>query len=101
MLKERSTRDPNFWGVIGEIDMDQYEALTGRRLRKVASRLAKEYDDLHNRVKGTRMWATVYDNACFVLSTYGLRAKGAEQAAALQLLTRLRSFAYPESDVTS
>jgi len=101
LLKERSTRDPNFWGVIGEIDMDQYEALTGRRLRKVASRLAKEYDDLHNRVKGTRMWATVYDNACFVLSTYGLRAKGAEQAAALQLLARLRSFAYPESDVTS
>jgi hypothetical protein len=98
LLKDRSARDPNFWGVIGGIDLDQYDAFARRRLERVAPRLIKQYDDLHNRVKGTRMWASVYDNACLVLSSYGRRAKGREQVTAVHLLAKLRSFAYPESD---
>jgi CHAT domain-containing protein len=97
-LKEKSATDPDFWSVVGETELDQYEALAGRKLASVRNQLVKAYEDLHKRVTATRMWASVYDTACLVLPNYATRATGKERAAANELLAQLRRFAHPQED---
>ena len=93
-----STRDPDFWSVVGDIELDQYEALAKRRLAAARPSLEKAYRDLQRRVRSTRMWASVYDTACLVLATYAARATGRERAAAQALLAQLRGFAHPAAE---
>ena len=94
-LQAKSATDPDFWSVVGETEIDQYEALAGRRLAAARKQLEKAYEDLHKRVTATRMWASVYDTACLVLPNYASRATGKERAAANELLAQLRTFAHP------
>ena len=96
-LKAQSATDPNFWSVVGETELDQYEALAARTLAPASTKLAKAYEDLHRRVTAARMWGSVYDTACMVLPTYARRATGRERAAANDLLTLLRSYAHPDA----
>ncbi len=93
-LQAKSTTDPDFWSVVGEIELDQYEALARRNLAAARKQLDKAYEDLHKRVTATRMWASVYDTACLVLPNYASRATGKERAAAHELLAHLRMFAH-------
>jgi tetratricopeptide (TPR) repeat protein len=95
-LKAKSAADPDFWSVVGEAEIDQYEALAGRSLAAARRQLMKAYEDLHKRVTATRMWASVYDTACLVLPNYASRATGKERAAANELLAQLRTFAHPD-----
>jgi hypothetical protein len=95
-LKAEAATDPGFWSVVGEIELDQYEALAKRKLAPARPRLERAYDDLHKRVAATRMWASVYDTACLVLPNYASRATGKEKVAALELLVKLRGLAHPE-----
>ena len=95
-LKARSAADPDFWSVVGETELDQYEALAARKLAPARKQLSRAYEDLHKRVTATRMWASVYDTACLVLPNYASRATGKERAAANELLAQLRSFAHPD-----
>jgi hypothetical protein len=97
-LQARSAEDPDFWSVVGETELDQYEALARRKLAPARRQLARAYEDLHKRVTATRMWASVYDTACLVLPNYASRATGRERAAATELLAQLRSFAHPEEE---
>ena len=57
--------------------------------------LGKAYQDLHTRVQSPKMWVSVYDNACLVLSLYAKRAAGPERTAAETLLATLREYAHP------
>jgi len=57
--------------------------------------LSRAFEDLHQRVTATRMWASVYDTACLVLANYARRTTGKEKAAANELLAQLRTFAHP------
>jgi hypothetical protein len=95
-LQARRVADPDFWSVVGETELDQYEAIAAGRLARARAELTRAYDDLHTRVTATRMWGSVYDTACLVLPNYASRAKGRERTAALDLLARLRLFAHPE-----
>jgi hypothetical protein len=95
-LQAKSTADPDFWSVVGEAELDQYEALARRKLAPAGKGLEKAYEDLHRRVTATRMWASVYDTACLVLPNYASRARGKERAAANELLAQLRRFAHPK-----
>jgi tetratricopeptide (TPR) repeat protein len=95
-LQTKSATDPDFWSVVGETELDQYEALAARKLAPVRKQLSRAYDDLHKRVTATRMWSSVYDTACLVLPNYASRATGKESAAAHELLAQLRSFAHPD-----
>lgn len=95
-LQTRSATDPDFWTVVGETELDQYEAIAARKLAPARRPLSRAYEDLHNRVTATRMWASVYDTACLVLPNYASRATGKERAAANELLAQLRSFAHPD-----
>jgi CHAT domain-containing protein len=97
-LQEKSATDPDFWSVVGETEIDQYEALAGRKLARVHAQLSRAYEDLHKRVTATRMWASVYDTACLVLPNYASRAKGRERTAAMDLLAQLRGFAHPQEE---
>ena len=95
-LKAKSEADPDFWSVVGEVELDQYEALVAHKLWHVRSELSRAYEDLHKRVTATRMWASVYDTACLILPNYAGRANEKEKAAAQELLAQLRSFAHPD-----
>ena len=95
-LKTKSATDPDFWSVVGETELDQYEALARRKLAPVQPKLSKAYEDLHRRVTATRMWVSVYDTACLILPPYAGRASGREAATARALLDQLRKFAHPE-----
>ena len=94
-LKAKSADDPDFWSVVGETELDQYEALAKGKLAAELKQLARAYEDLHKRVTATRMWASVYDTACVVLPNYASRATAREQKAANELLSLLRGFAHP------
>jgi hypothetical protein len=95
-LQTKSATDPDFWSVVGETELDQYEALAARKLAPVRKQLSRAYDDLHKRVTATRMWSSVYDTACLVLPNYANRATGRERTAAHELLAQLRGFAHPD-----
>jgi hypothetical protein len=97
-LQAKSASDPDFWSVVGETELDQYELLARRQLAPARRQLEKAYQDLHNRVTATRMWASVYDTACLVLTNYASRSTGKEKASANELLAQLRSFAHPQQD---
>ena len=97
-LHAKSASDPDFWSVVGETELDQYEALAKRKLASARTQLDKAYEDLHKRVTATRMWASVYDTACLVLPNYAGRATGKERAAANELLAHLRRFAHPQEE---
>jgi len=98
-LQAKSASDPDFWSAVSETELNQYAALARRKLAPARRQLEKAYDDLHQRVTATRMWASVYDTACLVLPNYARRAKGPEKAAAHALFEKLRRFAHPEEDV--
>ena len=97
-LRTKSATDPDFWSVVGEIELDLYEALAGQKLSSARGKLEKANEDLHKRVASTRMWASVYDTACLVLPNYASRATGKERSAANELLAQLRRFAHPQEE---
>ncbi|TMQ71691.1 MAG: hypothetical protein E6K80_04820 [Candidatus Eisenbacteria bacterium] len=68
---KRGGGDEDFWSVVGAIEVRQYGALAGKRLTSQRRPLEKAYQDLHRRVRATRMWASVYDTAYLVLRNYG------------------------------
>jgi hypothetical protein len=95
-LQAKSATDPDFWSVVGETELDQYDALARRKLAPALKELLRAYEDLHKRVTATRLWASVYDTACLVLPNYAGRATGRERTAANELLSVLRGFAHPQ-----
>ena len=95
-LKAKSETDPDFWSVVGEAELDQYEALAARKLARARPQLVRAYEDLHKRVAASRMWATIYDTGCLVLPRYARRASAPEREAAHELLAQLRRFAHPD-----
>ena len=73
-LAIRARDDPNFWSVVGEIELRMYDALSRRDLAAVSDRLAQEFGALKQRVPAAKMWSTVHDNARFLLGLYAKRA---------------------------
>jgi hypothetical protein len=92
-LARRTRDDPDFWSVVGEIELRVYEALGDGCLAGVRAQIEQSYDDLFARVSAPRKWRSVYDTARFVLPKYAKRAPAREKAAAEALLTRLQQFA--------
>jgi hypothetical protein len=95
-LEAKGLSDPDFWCVVGDTELEMYEALVGAALATARGRLEKGFDSLHRKVTAPWMWSSVNDNAQFVLSKYKARASAKESKAAEGLLNSLRAFAYPE-----
>jgi hypothetical protein len=96
-LETKAETDPDFWSVLGQTELSLYQVLASEQLAAGTTRkeIERQYDEVHQRVSAARMWASVYDTACFVLPRYGSRASAAEQQAASALLTHLQTLAQP------
>jgi hypothetical protein len=82
----------DFWSVVGQAELTMYGSLFGGSLANDLMALTQEFSNHFDRVNAPRMWASVYDNARFVLGKYMARAAAPEAAAAKQLLKTLEDF---------
>jgi hypothetical protein len=99
-LEGKNLADPDFWSVVGQTELQLYKALAGGgSLAGARDALERGFQDLHKRVAAPWMWASVYDNARFVLQKYTVRAAAREKKAAAALLERLAAFA--KADITT
>ena len=80
-LEAKRANDADFWSVVGEIELRQYQAIARKRLAAAYPQLLKAYQDLHKRVAATRMWSSVYDTACLVLPSYAARVVGRDKGS--------------------
>ncbi len=83
----------DFWSVVGQTELKMYASLFAGTLAKDAGRLVGEFEDHYSRVNAPKRWASVLDNASFVLLKYKTRATAGEGAAADRLLERLAELA--------
>jgi hypothetical protein len=92
--------DHDFWSAAGVPDLMLFEALAEGRLAGSLSGILDAYDDLHRRVEAQWMWASVYDQARFVLPKYAAKAPERERRAVETLLQRLETIATPTKPET-
>ena len=83
----------DFWSVVGQTELKMYASLFAGTLEKDVRRLIEDFKDHHSRVSAPKRWASVLDNASFVLLKYKSRAKRGEAAAAGRLLEQLAELA--------
>jgi hypothetical protein len=96
--------DHDFWSAAGVPELMLYQALAKRKLAAALGRILEAYDDLHRRVDAPWMWASVYDQARFVLPKYTAKAPERERRAVETLLKRLETFTAsrtPEEEVAA
>ena len=79
----------DFWSVVGQTELKMYASLFAGTLKKDVAKLIADFDDHHARVSAPKRWASVLDNASFVLLKYQKRASRGESEAAARLLTHL------------
>jgi hypothetical protein len=84
--------DPDFWAAAGGAELLLYKAIGAGDLAATAAQVAAVYDDLHQRVTASSLWASVYDQIGFVLSGYSEKASANERTAARQVLETLRDY---------
>jgi tetratricopeptide (TPR) repeat protein len=83
----------DFWSVVGQTELKMYGSVLAGTLEKDVSRLIEEFRDHHSRVSAPKRWASVLDNASFVLLKYKKRAISGEAAAAGRLLEQFARLA--------
>jgi tetratricopeptide (TPR) repeat protein len=92
-LADKTHEDPDFWSVVGLIELDVYKALASRNLAGELDDISRAYDDLHKKLSTTWTWKSVYETGRFVLPKYAARASAGERTAANALLKTLAGFA--------
>jgi hypothetical protein len=93
--------DADFWIVVGDIELRQYQAMAGRQFASQGALLGRNYTDLHLRAASSRMWASVYDTARLALRNYLDGGSGAEKKTAAALLDLLRGFAHRDPEAAN
>jgi hypothetical protein len=91
-LAAKNEDDPDFWSIVGEIEIDLYGAVEQATLVKDRASLETRYRDLRARMRGGSDWSSVYDTALFVLAKYRERATPDERRASDALLSTLEGF---------
>ncbi len=95
-LRAKATSDPDFWCYASVIELDVYVAVSEGRLAGALAGVLTAYAELHGRVSGTNLWASVADQAQFVLGAYAEAARGKddkEAEAARTLQAQLQDYA--------
>jgi tetratricopeptide (TPR) repeat protein len=92
-LQSRLSRSADFWSLAGPIEMRWLDAVSRKRLAAARAGIEQAFAELAQRAAAPRMWASVHDQARFVLEPYAEKADGAERAAATALLKRLKALA--------
>jgi DNA repair exonuclease SbcCD ATPase subunit len=94
ILAAKALEDPDFWTVSGPTELEMWQALAQRALAPEWPVIDEAFDDLYARVSSPSSWASVYDNARFVLTRYEKHAaKDDEKSAARSVLQKLQAFA--------
>ncbi|CAN5878350.1 hypothetical protein BH11PSE8_BH11PSE8_20170 [soil metagenome] len=92
-LTEAEAQRPDFWAVVGQIELGLLQALAQRQLAGAAPALIDAFQDLKARVPAPAMWASVYEDACFTLQPYAQLANPGEKRAAAEVLKGLKAMA--------
>jgi hypothetical protein len=92
-LNNKIRTDPDFWSVVGLVELQLYEFVGQKRLAAGLPSILEEYEDLYRRVNSTMSWSSVRDQAEFVLLNYLRRAGKEEQEASVTLLKQLAVWA--------
>jgi tetratricopeptide (TPR) repeat protein len=91
---EQAARElPDFWSVVGQIELGLLQAVAQGQLAIAAGDLMQAFDDLNVRVSSSAPWDTVYAQARFTLEPYQAAAGAAEARAAAQVLKGLKEMA--------
>ncbi len=92
-LARAATERPDFWSVVGQIELRVLTALAARQLAGAAPGLVDEFQNLKARVPAPGMWDSVHSEARFTLEPYRGIASPAEKKAATALLDALQAMA--------
>ena len=91
---DRAAREqPDFWSVVGQIELRVLAAIAARQLAGQGPALLAEFTDLKSRIAARSMWDSVHTEARFTLEPYQKRASAAERRAAQALLGALEAMA--------
>jgi tetratricopeptide (TPR) repeat protein len=92
-LARAASQSPDFWSVVGLIELRVLEAVAAQRLADTSGALIAEFSDLKARVPARGMWDSVHSEARFTLEPYLGIASAAEKRAATALLNALAEMA--------
>ncbi|MEO8079481.1 MAG: CHAT domain-containing protein [Caldimonas sp.] len=92
-LERAATDRPDFWSVVGQIELRLLVSLASRQLAGSAPTLIGEFRELKARVPAPHMWDSVHSEARFTLEPYEGVASAAEKRAARALLEALEAMA--------
>jgi tetratricopeptide repeat protein len=92
-LARAAQERPDFWSVVGEIELRVLVAIASKSLAAVVDGLLADFRDLKARVPARAMWDSVNSEARFTLEPYEGIADSAEKRAAQVLLSGLADMA--------
>jgi CHAT domain-containing protein/surfactin synthase thioesterase subunit len=92
-LQDAVSRAPDFWSVVGLVELQWMQAVADKRLAAARASVANAFEDLAQRVPSPHLWKSARDQARFVLLPYAAAAGGAEAAAAKAVLKQLDALA--------
>jgi tetratricopeptide (TPR) repeat protein len=92
-LARAASESPDFWSVVGQIELRVLEAVAAQRLADDSAALIVAFSDLKSRVPARSMWDSVHSEARFTLEPYLGIANAPEQRAAKALLDALAAMA--------
>jgi hypothetical protein len=92
-LARAAVERPDFWSVVGQIELRVLVAVAARRLAGESATLIAEFSDLKSRVPARSMWDSVHSEARFTLEPYQGVASAGEKRAASALLAALAEMA--------
>jgi len=87
---------PDFWSIVGQIELRLYEAAARGDLERQRSSIEGEFEALRARVSAIRLWRSVYEQAMFVLPNYAKSSSPSERKAATALLEKVATLAQEE-----
>ena len=92
-MARAATERPDFWSVVGQIELRVLEAVAARQLAGQSGSLIAAFSELKTRVPARGMWDSVHSEARFTLEPYATSASAAEKRAAGTLLAALAEMA--------
>jgi hypothetical protein len=94
---EYHQRQPGFWSAAALIEIECWSALVKGKLQDRLNVLERAFRDLYDRVPDPIGWASVLDQARFLVNAYSnaISSSDTEAVATQELLDRLAAFAYP------
>jgi hypothetical protein len=92
-LQAKVTDDPDFWSLVGQVELDVYAALAEGRLAAALPNLLRGCAELHDHQAAPWLWASVADQLDFVLPAWGRHVAAAEAEAGETLRHRMAGYA--------